>query len=166
MLNNLLLNIFNYLILIINDMGYIGIFLGMMIESTIFPLPSELILIPAGALIARGEMVFSLVFIAAVTGTIIGAMIFGASRVVATEFSFFLAIPTIFAASVYSLFKYNALLNLQQIFVLSIGFIVSFTVALAVIKFFINYIQKNNFKIFGYYRIVLGIIIIAYFLIK
>ena len=75
MLNNLLLNIFNYLILIINDMGYIGIFLGMMIESTIFPLPSELILIPAGALIARGEMVFSLVFIAAVTGTIIGAMI-------------------------------------------------------------------------------------------
>ena len=98
--------------------------------------------------------------------TIIGAMIFGASRVVATEFSFFLAIPTMVAASAYSLLKYHSLLSVSQIFVLAIGFIVSFIVALAVIKFFIKYIQKNNFKIFGYYRIILGIIIIAYFAIK
>jgi undecaprenyl-diphosphatase len=96
--------------------------------------------------------------------TIIGAMIFGASRVVATEFSFFLAIPTMIAASAYSLLKYHALLSVSQIFVLSIGFIVSFVVALVIIKFFINYVQKNNFKIFGYYRIILGIIIIVYFL--
>jgi len=75
MLNDLLLNSFNYLILIIGEMGYLGIFLGMMIESTIFPLPSELILIPAGALIAKGEMVFSLVFFAALAGSIIGALI-------------------------------------------------------------------------------------------
>jgi len=98
--------------------------------------------------------------------TIIGAILFGASRVVATEFSFFLAIPTMFAASAYSLLKYRAILNLSQIFVLSVGFIVSFMVALAVIKFLINYVQKNNFKIFGYYRIILGVIIIIYFLIK
>jgi len=98
--------------------------------------------------------------------TIIGAMIFGASRVVAAEFSFFLAIPTMLAASAYSLLKYKALLNIHQIFVLSTGFIVSFIVALAAIKFLISYIQKNNFKIFGYYRIILGIIIIAYFFIK
>ena len=96
--------------------------------------------------------------------TIIGAIIFGASRVVATEFSFFLAIPTMVAASAYSLLKYHSPLNFQQISVLSIGFIVSFVVALAVIKFFINYVQKNNFKIFGYYRIVLGLIIVAYFI--
>jgi undecaprenyl-diphosphatase len=96
--------------------------------------------------------------------TIIGAMILGASRMVATEFSFFLAIPTMFAATGYSLLKYRALLNIDQIFVLSVGFIVSFIVALAVIKFLINYVQKNNFKIFGYYRIILGIIIILYFL--
>ncbi len=96
--------------------------------------------------------------------TIIGAMILGASRVVATEFSFFLAIPTMIAASAYSLLKYHSALSLNQIFVLSTGFIVSFIVALAVIKFLINYVQKNNFKIFGWYRIVLGIIIIAYFL--
>jgi undecaprenyl-diphosphatase len=97
--------------------------------------------------------------------TIIGGMVFGASRFVATEFSFFLAIPTMIAASAYSLFKYRALLNISQLFVLSIGFVVSFIVALAVIKFLINYVQKNNFKIFGYYRIILGIIIIAYFLL-
>jgi len=98
--------------------------------------------------------------------TIIGAMIFGASRIVATEFSFFLAIPTMIAASTYSLLKYHALLNIDQIFILSIGFIVSFIVALAVIKFFINYVQKNNFKIFGYYRIILGAIIILFFYLR
>ncbi|OGJ12601.1 hypothetical protein A3K62_01575 [Candidatus Pacearchaeota archaeon RBG_16_35_8] len=75
MLNNLLVDLFNSLISIISNLGYIGIFLGMMIESTVFPLPSELILIPAGALVARGEMTFSAVFIAAVLGTIIGALI-------------------------------------------------------------------------------------------
>jgi len=98
--------------------------------------------------------------------TIIGAMIFGASRVVATEFSFFLAVPTMLAASAYSLLKYKALLDNNQIIILAIGFVVSFIVALAIIKFLISYVQRNNFKIFGYYRIVLGIIIIAYFLIK
>jgi undecaprenyl-diphosphatase len=98
--------------------------------------------------------------------TIIGAMIFGASRVVATEFSFFLAIPTMVAASAYSLFKFHAILSHSQIFFLAVGFVVSFLVALAVIKFFMSYVQKNNFKVFGWYRIILGILIIAYFLIK
>ena len=98
--------------------------------------------------------------------TIIGAMIFGASRLVATEFSFFLAIPTMVAASAYSLIKYGAFFNIGQFLVLAIGFTVSFFVALAVIKFLINYIKTNNFRIFGYYRIILGIVIIAYYLIK
>ncbi len=75
MLNDLLLNLFNSLISIISNLGYVGIFLGMMIESTIFPLPSELILIPAGALVAKGEMTFPLVFLTAVAGTILGALI-------------------------------------------------------------------------------------------
>ena len=97
--------------------------------------------------------------------TIIGAMLLGSSRIVATEFSFFLAIPTMFAASAWSLLKYHALLSISQIFILSIGFVISFFVALAVVKFFMGYIQKHNFKIFGFYRIVLGLIIIAYFLI-
>jgi undecaprenyl-diphosphatase len=98
--------------------------------------------------------------------TIIGALALGASRVVATEFSFFLAIPTMVAASGYSLLKYRELLNVQQFLVLGTGFIVSFIVALAVIKFLINYVQKNNFKLFGYYRIILGMIILIYFLAK
>ncbi len=75
MLTALLLDLFNFLISIIKDMGYLGIFIGMTIESTIFPLPSEIILIPAGALIAQGEMTFSLVFLAALAGTIVGALI-------------------------------------------------------------------------------------------
>ena len=98
--------------------------------------------------------------------TIIGAMLLGASRVVATEFSFFLAIPTMVAASAWSLLKYHSLLNVSQLSILVIGFIVSFLVALAVIKFFMAYVQKNNFKIFGWYRIILGVLIIAYFVIK
>ena len=98
--------------------------------------------------------------------TIIGAIIFGASRVVATEFSFFLAIPTMVAASAYSLFKYRALLSTNNFFVLSVGFVVSFFVALAAINFLMSYIQKHDFKFFGYYRIILGILIIAYFLIR
>lgn len=98
--------------------------------------------------------------------TIIGALLLGASRTVATEFSFFLAIPTMVAASTWSLFKYNTALNVDQIIILSIGFITSFIVALTVIKFLIDYVQKNNFKIFGWYRIILGLIIIVYFLLK
>jgi len=98
--------------------------------------------------------------------TIIGGMILGTSRVVATEFSFFLAIPTMFAASTYSLLKYEGALNPSQLFILMIGFVVSFIVALAIVKFLINFVQKHNFKVFGYYRIILGIIIILYFLIK
>jgi undecaprenyl-diphosphatase len=94
--------------------------------------------------------------------TIIGALALGASRVVATEFSFFLAIPTILAASGYSLLKYHTILNTNHSITLGIGFFISFLVALLVIKFFINYIQKNNFKLFGWYRIILSIIIILF----
>ncbi len=96
--------------------------------------------------------------------TIIGAMLLGTSRVVAAEFSFFLAIPTMVAASAYSLLKHGVSMTSSEIIVLAIGFFVAFFVALLVIKALMNFIKKNNFKIFGYYRIVLGVIIILYFL--
>lgn len=97
--------------------------------------------------------------------TIIGAMLLGASRMVAVEFSFFLAIPTMLAASAYSLMKYNGVIGASEIIILGIGFAVAFFTALAVIKFLLRYIQNHNFKAFGYYRIGLGILILLFFIL-
>jgi undecaprenyl-diphosphatase len=95
--------------------------------------------------------------------TIIGAMFLGASRLVAAEFSFFLAIPTMVAASAYTLLKAGGNLTQHEIYLLATGFVVSFAVALGVIAAFMKYITKNDFKVFAYYRIILGIIILGYF---
>ena len=97
--------------------------------------------------------------------TIIGAMLLGASRVVAAEFSFFLAIPTMVAASAYSLLKYKSHITGAETALLALGFIVSFVVALAVIKFFMKYIQTHSFKNFGIYRIALGALVLLMFAI-
>lgn len=95
--------------------------------------------------------------------TIIGAMLLGATRVVAAEFSFFLAIPTMIAASAYSLLKDGMLLTSHEVLVIACGFFISFIVAWIVIAGFMNYVSKRNFKPFAYYRIVLGIFVLAYF---
>ncbi|KJR44309.1 Undecaprenyl-diphosphatase [Desulfosporosinus sp. I2] len=95
--------------------------------------------------------------------TVIGAMLLGASRVVAAEFSFFLAIPTMVAASGCTLFKSGSILTPHEFLVVAVGLIVSFVVAWLVIAGFMNYVSKRDFKSFGYYRIVLGIIVLAYF---
>ncbi|HOT43837.1 MAG TPA: undecaprenyl-diphosphate phosphatase [Spirochaetota bacterium] len=97
--------------------------------------------------------------------TIIGAMFLGASRVVAAEFSFFLAIPTMCAASAYSLLKVGRMLTPDELIVLGVGFAVSFIVALAVIAGFMKFISRRDFRPFGYYRIVLGAAVLVYFLI-
>ena len=98
--------------------------------------------------------------------TILGAMIIGTSRYVATEFSFFMAIPTMFGASILKLGKYfikgNTFTGMQTV-VLLVGTFVSFVVAYLSIKFLLNYIKKNDFKAFGWYRIVLALVVIAYF---
>jgi len=96
--------------------------------------------------------------------TIIGGMGFGFSRALAAEFSFFLAIPTMFAASGYSLLKHGTRLNTEQWIALGIGFLTAFFVAWAVIAMFMAFIRKHDFRVFGYYRIVLAIIVLAYFL--
>jgi undecaprenyl-diphosphatase len=96
--------------------------------------------------------------------TIIGAMLLGANRIVATEFSFFLAIPTLFAASAWSTIEHWNAVSMANIPILLVGFIVSFVVAWLVIKFLMSYIQKHNFKIFGWYRVVLALIILIFFL--
>jgi undecaprenyl-diphosphatase len=98
--------------------------------------------------------------------TIIGAMVLGCSRIVAVEYSFFLAIPTIFLASVYSIYKMGLSISSTEIIVLVVGFVVSYFVAWLVIAGFMNFISKRDFKLFGYYRILLGGVILFYFLLK
>ena len=95
--------------------------------------------------------------------TIIGAMLVGTSRFVATEFTFFLAIPVMLGASVLKILKFGFSWQPLEIQVLLIGTVVSFVVSVIAIKFLIGYIKNNNFKVFGYYRIVLGIVVLAYF---
>lgn len=97
--------------------------------------------------------------------TILGSLILGTSRQVAVEYSFFLAIPTMFAASAYSLLKHGAALTQQQWIATAVGFVAAFFVAWAVIAFFMNYIRRKDFKLFGWYRIVLGIILILLWLL-
>lgn len=96
--------------------------------------------------------------------TIIGAMMLGASRTVAAEFSFFLAIPMLSAASAYSLMKYGTSMSGLKMIQLSIGIVTSFVVAYAVITVFMRFISHNRFTLFGYYRIVLGITVLVFFL--
>ncbi|MGO5052499.1 undecaprenyl-diphosphate phosphatase [Lachnospiraceae bacterium LCP25S3_G4] len=97
--------------------------------------------------------------------TIIGAMIFGVSRYVATEFTFFLSIPVMFGASFLKLIKFGFHFTAMEVVILLVGSIVAFFVSVVAIKFLIGYIKKNDFKAFGYYRIILGIIVLGYFLI-
>lgn len=97
--------------------------------------------------------------------TIVGGMSQKLTRTVAAEFSFFLAVPTMFAASVKSLWDVYSespeVLNNHNFSILGFGAIVSFIVALLAVKFFIGYLQKHGFKLFGYYRIALGIIMLV-----
>ena len=95
--------------------------------------------------------------------TIIGATLLGASRYVAAEFSFFLAIPTMLGASLLKLIKTGFAFSGFEWLVLGVGSVVAFVVSVIVIKFFMDYIKKHDFKAFGYYRIVLGIIVLLYF---
>lgn len=95
--------------------------------------------------------------------TIIGAILLGASRRVAVEFSFFLAIPTLGAATVYALHKHGATMSLHQLYLLLTGFIVSFFVAWVVIAGFMAYISRRDFKGFAHYRILLGVAVLLYF---
>lgn len=96
--------------------------------------------------------------------TIIGGIVLGASRSLATEFSFFLSIPVMFGASFLKLLKFGFVFSPMEIFTLLFGMWVAFLVSWITIRFLIEYIKNNNFKIFGKYRILLGIIVLVYFI--
>lgn len=95
--------------------------------------------------------------------TILGAMILGCSRPVAAEFSFFLGIPVMFGASLLKIVKHGLGFTGEQVFILIFGMLVSFLVAVFAISFLMKYIRKHDFKVFGWYRIVLGIIVLIWF---
>lgn len=97
--------------------------------------------------------------------TIVGSLLIGVSRVAAAEFTFFLAVPVMIGLSAIKIFKFGLSFTGAEMLVLAIGMVVAFLVSLLVIKLLMSYIKKHDFKVFGWYRIVLGAIIIAYFLL-
>lgn len=96
--------------------------------------------------------------------TIVGALLLGVSRTLAAEFTFFLAIPVMFGASLLKIIKFGLVFSSQELMILFVGMIVAFLVSVIVIKFLMNYIKKHDFKVFGWYRIILGIIVLLYFM--
>lgn len=97
--------------------------------------------------------------------TIIGAMLIGCSRYVAAEFTFFLAIPVMFGASLLKLLKFGFAFRATEVMILVVGMVTAFVVSVLAIKFLMGYIKKNDFKVFGYYRIVLGVLVLGYFML-
>jgi len=121
------------------------------------------------ALIIGGFQVLSLIPGTSRSGaTILGALLIGVSRYVAAEFTFFLAIPVMFGASGLKILKFvmeGGGFTGMEAAMLIVGCVVAFFVSVFAIKFLMGYIKKNDFKVFGYYRIVLGVLVLAYFLI-
>jgi undecaprenyl-diphosphatase len=97
--------------------------------------------------------------------TILGAILIGVSREIAAEFTFFLAIPVMFGASLIKMIKFGFDFSGNEILVLVLGMLSAFVVSIIAIKFLMGYIKKHDFKAFGIYRIVLGILVLAYFLV-
>ena len=89
----------------------------------------------------------------------------GVSRTVAAEFTFFLAVPVMFGASLLKLVKFGFAFTASELVLLIIGMLVAFVVSMITIKFLMSYIKKHDFKVFGWYRIILGIIVLIYFMI-
>lgn len=96
--------------------------------------------------------------------TILGAILIGTSRNVAAEFTFFLAIPVMFGASLLKILKFGLFFTNSELIILLIGMLTAFLVSIFAIKFLMKYIKNHDFKVFGYYRIVLGILVLSYFL--
>lgn len=95
--------------------------------------------------------------------TILGAILIGTSRTVAAEFTFFLAIPVMFGASLLKILKFGLVFTGKEIVILLTGMIVAFLVSILAIKFLVGYIKKHDFRVFGWYRIILGIVVLLYF---
>lgn len=98
--------------------------------------------------------------------TIIGASLLGVSRTAAAEFSFFMAVPVMLGASLLKLLKFGFSFTLDEFAILSVGFITAFLVSLAAIKFLMDYVKRHSFEAFGWYRIILGVALVCYYVVK
>ena len=97
--------------------------------------------------------------------TIIGALLIGVSRVAAAEFTFFLAVPVMFGLSFLKLLKFGFAFTMAELVILLVGCVTAFVVSVIVIRFLMGYIKKKDFKVFGWYRIILGVVVILYFML-
>ena len=97
--------------------------------------------------------------------TIVGALLLGVSRTVAAEFTFFLAIPVMFGASLLKILKFGFAFTSTELMILGIGTITAFVSSLLIIRFLMSFVKKHDFKVFGWYRIILGIAVLAYFML-
>ena len=97
--------------------------------------------------------------------TIIGALLIGVSRVAAAEFTFFLAVPVMFGLSALKILDFGFAFSGAELVILLVGMVTAFVVSVLVIKFLMGYIRKHDFKVFGWYRIALGIVVLLYFLL-
>ena len=95
--------------------------------------------------------------------TILGGILLGCSRTLAAEFTFFLAIPVMAGASLIKLLKFGFSFSAAELAVLGVGMLTAFVVSMLSIRFLMNYVKRHDFKVFGWYRIVLGAIVLAYF---
>lgn len=98
--------------------------------------------------------------------TILGGMLCGVSRPAGAEFSFFLAIPVMLGASFLKLLKFGFAFSMWEIIILAAGTLVAFITSLVAIRFLVSFVRRHSFAVFGYYRIVLGVLVLGYFLIK
>ena len=101
--------------------------------------------------------------------TILGGRLFGVSRKASAEFSFFMAIPIMLGASLLKIFKFilnGYIATANEIILLAVGIVVSFAVSLGIIKFLMDFVKRHDFKVFGIYRIILGIAVLLYFIFK
>lgn len=148
------------LMLIIYGIGFIWIESGKRAQST--PRIADLTTLSYkdAALIGCFQMLALIPGTSRSGATILGALLLGTSRFVATEFSFFMSIPIMFGASFIKLIKFGFHFTAAELVYLSVGMLVAFGVSLLVINFLLDYIKRHDFKFFGYYRIVLGILVL------
>lgn len=156
-----------YLLLILACAWLIGGVIFLIVEKLSIPENARSQMTPLHAFLVGFFQCLALVpGVSRSAATIITARLLGYSRKISAEYSFFLAVPVLIMASLYKLYKHRAILNSETIPYLLLGFFLTFVICTVVIKWFLSYIRKHTFEIFGYYRIILGFLVLIYYFVK